>query len=212
MTIPNAAIGDLFSVTVNSHVNDQLGQMGCGFAVTGITGTSAPYTSVQASFDGNIIMQFQGLNSSTVTLRGTSLEVYDTPTGAVKVSCPIVFNPQMGNSSIPLAPTQVAPVVTKVTGYSGRSGRGRIYWSFPLTGFFTATGELNSSIFAVAVANLTTFFAAATVTVTGGTCSFIPVLIRRRPLPLTYTPIASFVSRGFVGTQRRRGDYGRANP
>jgi hypothetical protein len=212
MTLPNSAVGDLCVAVYPQHFVDQVGEVTVAWNCAAITAAGSPYQDVVNQLDsawrGSGI---RALGSSSITLRETRLYVLDPATGLTTQIAIANGGANAGTSSIGLAPSQVAPVIRKSTALAGRSGRGRMYHPFLLSSLLTATGELT----AAAITSLTNAYAAFVtaqgVTSAGGTSSFVPVILHRNPLPLTSDPISSVAAVGYLGTQKRRGDYGRTN-
>lgn len=107
-------------------------------------------------------------------------------------------------------PSQVSGLIKFGTRLGGRKGHGRMYVPFPNQ---TSTGALGDPLPAY-VASLTAIGAVVTPTRTivgagGGSATFVPCIFHR--VAETVTPISFATPSPSWATQRRRGDFGRAN-
>jgi hypothetical protein len=107
-------------------------------------------------------------------------------------------------------PGQVSGMLTKRTGFPGRSGRGRIYIPFPSDAFVEPTNNVPTAAYVGKLQQIANFYAADFSFVAGGTSyTFQPVLFRKKTK--TVTPLTAVQTRPRWATQRRRGNYGRVN-
>jgi hypothetical protein len=154
----------------------------------------------------------KALACTSVTFRPARLYVLDPATGLATQIAVSTNSNILGTDSLGLAPIQAAPVITKTSSRAGRSGRGRCYHPFPNVDQLTFLAEMKSTYVTALNTAYNNFVTATTAGTPPNTATFVPVLLHRNPLPLTSTPITLLVASGMLGTQKRRGDYGRTNP
>jgi hypothetical protein len=214
MPLPNTADGDLFITVHAAHVNNQLGEFTCGWQSSGNTGGGIPYQYIIDQLDASYQAQFQGQFDASVTLRPSRLYVIDRTTGLTIQQAVTTDVPTSGTDTVGTIPTQVAAVITKLTGVPGRKGRGRCFHPFLRKSVITRVGELLGSEQTALTSAYQTLFAPRTFAVGPGVTNINPGLLSRKPLPVGYTPLnaTGFFCQPTLGTQRRRGDYGRPNP
>jgi hypothetical protein len=199
-------VAQLFSTPRN-----QVGEMTCGQVCDSVTGTGVTALDY-ANMLGPTFFG-AGLNAawSANSVR-RKLTVYLLSPGTGKaVDIGQVIGSAPGTLAEDDVSAQVAAVVRKNSTVPGRAFRGRVFWPFHTKGAFTSAGELTAGAGTVILNTVITLFGSGTITGATGTGHFHPCLIHRKPLPLTQTEVVSFSITGLVGTQRRRGDYGRHN-
>ena len=215
MPPPSAAVGDLFTVIHPQYISPQVGEVTVGYAVAATTGTSATYQEIIDQLDTN--WRGSGLRAlacDSVTFEKSRLYVLDPATGLATQIAVTANGESNGTSTLGLCPYQAAAVVKKQTPRAGRSGRGRFYHPFLILSALTFVGELAAAFITSLNNAISTWFQAVTpITVGSGgnTATVAPVIIHRSPLPLTSDPITTIACTGSIGTQKRRGDYGRTN-
>lgn len=211
MSVPNAALGDIFVTVHRAQNGSQAGEFTCGWYVGAITGAAGPYTDIITDIDTIFESQFQSAWSDSIALMPSKLYVLDPATGLASQGAEATNGITHGTSTIGTIPGQVALVIKKNTGKLGRSMRGRCFHPFINKNWVLFSGEFDPSVVASTVNRYNTLFVQGTTTSTGGTTTYAPCIIHRKPLPLRIDPITLFSSDGLLGTQKRRGDFGRAN-
>lgn len=98
-------------------------------------------------------------------------------------------------------PPNVACLIAKNTGLSGRRNRGRMYWPCPNEAAVQQSGALTGAELILLQALATGL--AATLSGTGATNLSQPVLLHSEA-PTTPTPVTALQASPFVATQRRR--------
>lgn len=213
MPPPNTAMGDIFVTVHPQHFVDQVGEVTIAWAVTNVTGTGDTYQDVIDTLDNQWKNSgLVNLASTSVTFRPSRLYVMDPTTGLAS-QIAVTGNANVnGTDTFGCTPSQAAPVIKKLTAKAGRSGRGRMFHPFVCKDQLSFNGEMTSGY----VTLLTAGYQGAFATLNSGTApnaqTSNPVLLHRAPLPLTYDTISTLVASGLLGTQKRRGDYGRTNP
>lgn len=209
MTPPPLALGQRLRITVGFYANGQLGEMTEDYQVTSYT-TPPPIQLVGDDFLTAVQANCPAVMPTAVTISGVIVEAYDSSNVKVSQSFVAPDNVTVGTLATNLLPTQVAAVFTKVTGYAGRSMRGRLYWPFLGASQVTAVGELTgAAATAISTAVNDTFTSPALAG--GGNVVSLTSMLFHRKTPLAMTEINFHNVTGKLGTQRRRGDYGRAN-
>jgi hypothetical protein len=212
MPPPTPAVGQvmLFSVESSHSPSSQIGLNGCHFRVSAVTGGGLDVQQLAVQFLANIQADWPAVNDSTVTLDCVKSFLLDSTTGKVLQSGIALDNATVGTHVAGIAPSQVAPVVNKGTGLAGRKYRGRCYFPFMTVAYLTSTGELTAAGQVALQAYYAGFISTQVLAAGGSSTTLVPVL-KGAALPLAPTDIVSRLVTGKLGTQRRRGDYGRVN-
>lgn len=106
-------------------------------------------------------------------------------------------------------PSQVSGIISTRTAVGGRKGRGRVYVPFPGQVAYMANGEPTAAYITLVTALASAWVAPQIIVGAGGSVSLVPSL-RHRATGLT-TALLTAYPKPVWATQRRRGDYGRAN-
>jgi hypothetical protein len=209
----NTAMGDVFLAVYPQHTNNQVGEVTVNWTVASTTGTGATWNDVVDLLDNQWKSSgLRAIASDTVTFRPTRVYVLDPVTGLATIIAVTANGNVLGSSTLGICPTQCSAVVAKRTSVAGRRGRGRLFHPFLLINMMSIDGQLlNSPANAITAAYNTAMIGVGV----GGppnTATVVPVLLHRDPLPLTFDPITDYLCSPLIGTQKRRGDYGRTNP
>jgi hypothetical protein len=210
---PNPTIGKVIKVTTVARINGQSGEMTSAVQVSTIVGSGVSLTVIAGKFLANYQTAIANMNATQVVLNGVVCELLNSVTGRVSQSVILTDNVTTGLVAGDTAPTQVAVIVRKVTGFAGRSERGRLFVPFVPDDKLNANGELIPPFGAVCAGLCNIIFGPDSITVGPDTTSWIPVLLHKTPplTPISFTLIDSFSGTERLGTQRRRGDYGKLN-
>lgn len=210
-TPPNAQLGDIFNVTYIANQGNQDGQINMAWYCSLATGLGVSYQSIVNTLDATWKGQFPSYGSTSVTYEGSIVHVLNQSTGLTVQVAQSTNASSMGQDTTGMAPRQAAAVCKKSTTVPGRKGRGRLFVPFLTKGQITATGELTST--AISDINLacSNSFGSFTIGTGGNYAVVIPGILQRSPLPLVFTPLVTVAATGLIGTQKRRGDYGRLN-
>lgn len=213
MPPPNAATGDIAVAVYPQHVETQVGEVTIGWAVASTVGTSVSWQAIVDVMDNQWKSSgLRPLACDSVTFRATRLYVLDPATALAKQIAVTANANALGTSTFGLAPIQAAPVIKKTTPVAGRSGRGRVYHPFPLVSQITFLGEMTAGYATALNAAYSAVIASLLVIDGVNNAALNAVLLHKKPLPVTFDPITLFTATGSLGTQKRRGDYGRLNP
>lgn len=202
-------VGDILEATIRCHSRDQDGLNIRHYSVTAATGGGVTFAEVASNLFNRLAAAYVAIMNGTASFHSVSVRrVAPIPPSAPEVT---ILAPVINIGGGPPAPRQVTGVIGLFTGVAGRKGRGRVYVPFPSNVHVDDGSPTNAY-----VAGLQGIAAQllGVVTVTGGvagtSAELIPVLYHR--LTRTANAITNATGRARFGTQRRRGDYGRANP
>lgn len=209
------APGDLLNITTVAYHDptSQIGVNDWGFVVSAIAGGAAGPQDLATILATDWVDAWRAWNSDTVTFAMIGVRVINPATGKTSdygEDPPAVS----GLLATPpgIVPSQVSPVVRVVSTYGTRSGRGRRFLPFMSNAWVNSDGRLTAGGVTALNAWVNAVIATQTHTTTGGVdITIAPRLLHRKPLPVSGTPIISAAVTGSLGTQRRRGDYGRPN-
>lgn len=210
MAVPNPAVGQFLRLTALAYVNSQIGQNACDFQIGAQLGTGSTLNALLNAWSTTVVSNWLPPMPSNVILTGTIAQLFDTITGKVTQSVVKEDGTNHGAGSADVAPTQVAFVVKKKTGLAGKKFNGRFFYPFLDAAQLTADGQIAGAYQTTIVAALSLTFGSQSLITAGNGYSVIPQILHR-PAPLTGTIVSVIVSSGQLGTQRRRGDYGRRN-
>jgi hypothetical protein len=213
MAIPSPAVGQYVRCIVESFhsPSSQIGMNRVDFVVESVVGGGLTIGQIASQMLAVVQGVFPAANATTVFLSGVVSELLTTATGKVAQTGQAIDNITVGSAGVGVAPSQVAPVLKKFTGLAGRKNRGRSYFPFLFTGFLQANGELTGAGLTALTTYYSAIFQAQTLVVGGATTVLVPVLLGKA-VPLVGIDLTSIQMSGLLGTQRRRGDYGRQNP
>jgi len=213
MPAPNITTGDVLRFRATANLNGQIAVWGCDQRVASVVagGISVPDLAqlLIAVFD----VEVPPTMGATATGGDCIVELLDPATGRVLQSSLGLSADPAGTGGADTVPTQVAAVVAKKTGLAGPGKRGRLFWPFLPASGITPTGELGLALKGDIEAACAAMFSTQTYTVGPSSITTVPVLIKSDPLPhaLLLTDISVFEATGKLGTQKRRGDYGKPN-
>lgn len=212
MSIPNPAVNDVLKMTVVSfHTpSSQQGQNTCYYQVTAVLGGGLTVQQIASTFLTSLTGAWRTPNASNVLLGGVIADYMVTATGKVQQSAIARDGATVGLNGATIAPSQSAPVVKKLTGLAGRSKRGRCYFPFLPLAYIDANGELTNAGVTALQSWYSSWIDTQVLAVGAVQTTMVPVLTHKSA-PLVPIPITATQVTGKVGTQKRRGDYGRAN-
>lgn len=199
-------VGNLVLVQLFMYRSSQIGITGCHFQIFSSTATSAHL--------GDVAFEVQtAVSGALVSLMDSDTEILGCKATAPEISplplAGIAVDDATGGEAPPGLPGQDSGLITKTTDFSGRTFRGRCYVPFP----YTAAQDDDDTPTADYVERLAVFandfLTTQNVTAGGGLVVLKPVLYNRATVVIT--PITGNTPRKKWATQRRRGNYGRAN-
>lgn len=207
-------VGDVLQVKFCCDSESQISLNLLHYRVQSVAGVGAPLTDIATFFDITMAAGYKGLMSILSRYRGVGVTNL-TPPASVEVAT--TGNAGVGDETTGDLPTQVSFLISLKTAKRGRGYRGRVFPGFPATTFINGDGGMN----ALGIAAITAWFSAlpftATVSAAGGNTTTLELGIYRRQenkLPLNppqFEKCTFGTWREKWATQRRRGDFGRAN-
>lgn len=201
------AIADVIQVRIVSILQQQIGINVLTYVCTATTGASKTYGDAALRVSSLINAAFKALISSAATYRGIGVrKIFPNPKS---IEYPDVSLTGVGTSGPNPLPKQTCGMIRKSTDRPGVQGRGRLYIPFPST----ADNSTTPVPIPTYVTRLNTLGAALSVPIVVGTApdtaTLKPVIWDRAHFQST--DVSSMPGQLFWGTQRRRGDYGKAN-
>lgn len=175
--------------------------------VLSLTTGGARLSEIAGAMDAQFAPAYKNMLVAAASYHGWDVAQFSPgPPGIAQIS-----NLAAGPGTIPgnAAPLQVCGIITVNTAQIGRAYRGRIYTPFLAASSVDPNGQAT-----VAYQNLLTQLAndyTGSVVVVGvnGTSNLSPVIWHKKTS--TWTQVTHFMVRSKLGTQRRRGAYGRPN-
>src|SRR5262245_41713433 len=201
-------LNDIWSVKLVCRHTDQLGVNVIHYAVSGEQGTGASPQQVAVAADNKFAVVYKPLLANTAEWRGVIAgKIFPLPPSLTGLSN---GNAGLGTAVGIIQPSQVSGIITKLTGFAGRTYRGRVYVPFPvqsdsLTDGRHTTVGYQDRLKAIGDQLLVPISAGAG----GNTTTLIAVILHRANM--SFTPVTLYNARGLWATQRRRGAYGRTN-
>lgn len=214
MAVPLPVVGDIIRVRLTASINGQTAVWGTDQKVSAVAGAGITLPAL-ANKIGTASDTFVPASLANTVLVGSPIvELVDPLTGVVTQSALGTSSHPFGSGGATCAPTQAAAVVQKLTGLAGPSNRGRMFWPFLPTAFISTAGRINSTGRTDVKTAADTMFLTATYTVGADSVTLSPILLHRTALggPASYEDLTGFFVSTKLGTQKRRGDYGRTNP
>jgi hypothetical protein len=198
-------VGDIIRVVFYTTANGQAGlNVNHLQILTVIPPASLEELGDDLSLWGNGI--YPDVMSEEAVYQGCDVMKYGVPDSYIYFKA----NPSLGANIFGLTTTQSSPVITKQTGFAGRKNRGRLYVPFIPQNFISTEGGLSIE----GIGKIITFadhYAGKNSFKVGETPlgTFTWTLPYNRVIePM---PVGDFVASGKIGTQRRRGQYGKKN-
>jgi hypothetical protein len=202
-------------VTFDPTPPTQVGINVMHWLVSTLTGVGVTQGDIAADLDAAAAPLYKLLLANPTSYRGVMVQkIWPAPRQLAEVS---IGNAGVGTAGALQAPTQVAGVLKFTTAKAGRAFRGRIFVPFLSTSSLTAGGNQAAGYF-TDLNNLGTMLTTPRLVTVGGNATPIsPVVWHAKnfgkpPAGIhTYDPILLATPSTLLGTQRRRGNYGRVN-
>lgn len=211
MAIPSPAINQLIRASFVSYLDSQIGLMSSAWRIAALGGAGL---TLQAMC-GNLLtigtIAWANVQSPVTILSGVLMELIDPVTGVVLQSAKSLDGITAGSVGTDCAPKQAAAIIQKRTGLAGRKNRGRAYFPFIPADFLLANGELTGAA-RVTYGVSAVILLGDQVLTFGGNSVTMKAALFHKGVPVTTTDITGYVVGPKIGTQKRRGDYGRTNP
>jgi hypothetical protein len=207
-------VGDVLSVTHVWTCQNQIAENTLHYLVSGITNGGATITETADKFGRAAAVVTNDILPTIASYHGCMVRNLVTPqTRTAKVP-----NIALGVVGPTVVPKQVSAIFSLYTALGGVKNRGRIYIPFLPLSFASSAGALSAAglaAYILAVGNLCPL--GFVVDGVGGTMT-LSLVIRHGhgqiafPVPAgTVTVVNEVVIQNKLGTQRKRGDYGRIN-
>jgi len=208
--------GDIFRLRVFCS-DPNLTQIGVNttyWQVTSASGLGATYAQTADAFDFALSVEYRAYLSSESTYRGVSVQQVEPGPLSLQVFNNDSFG--VGTNGAAVLPGQDSPVVSWATTLAGPRFRGRIFLPFPSANAINATGRLTALAISL-YASLGTAYVTPVVAGVGPNTSTLRLCLRSEVIPHTvpkvyiYPLVVTGSASAKMGTQRKRGDYGRLN-
>lgn len=205
--MPRVISGDLIQLQVYCLAADQIGINNYFFRVNAST-AGYMYTDLLNWAQVNVYPLYVPLMPVTAQVYGPQIRKISPGPFFPAMN---VVNAQVGTATGNLAPRQSCPMLQKQTGVRGAKGRGRIFLPFFSDLFITGAGHLSGAGQAITNNIGNTLLSNLTVgpTIGGDTAALVPVLVNQKTLATI--DLTGFNNPIKLGTQKRRGDFGKPN-
>jgi hypothetical protein len=201
------AVADVVQVRLVAILQQQISINVLTYVCTAVAGTSETYVNGAVRCDTLFNAAYKALMCNLAAWRGVGVRRI-TPT-QLSIEYTSIGNAGAGTAGANPQPKQLAGLLRKNTDRPKEKGRGRLYVAFPAT----ADNSSTANPIAGYITRLNTLGTALSTNVLVGTApntaTLKPVLWDRTLLQAT--DIASMTGQAYWATQRRRGDYGKAN-
>jgi hypothetical protein len=202
--------GDVWQLKVYTYQGNQLGLNVLFYRLGISTGSPTAENQIQSIYTqiGAVLLPllentaiYYGLGLTRWMVRPTPSAIYYQNGGAA------------GAAGAGPLPGQTTGMITKLTGLGGRANRGRVYVPFPARASATGSPLIPTVGYVTALAAYAGVILTNLTTTDGGLNgqTWLPVLKHGNAFPPSVTLINGATPRQKWATQRRRGDYGRAN-
>jgi len=213
MPAPNITTGDVLRFRATANLNGQIAVWGCDQRVASVVAGGISVQDLAQLLIAVFDVQVPPTMGATATGGDCIVELLSSTTSRVLQSALGLSADPAGTGGADTVPTQVAAVVAKKTGLAGPSNRGRMYWPFLPASGITPTGELGLALKGDIETACDAMFGTQTFTVGPSSITTVPILLKSLRLPHApgITDVSVFEATGKLGTQKRRGDYGKPN-
>lgn len=203
------AAGDTIRLSVWCQCQSQASVNVLYYLATAVAGTPLPEDVVADYWAARFMSPMASVLSEEAAYRGVVMVIEDVahqPRGPY-----FSASPMDGAITGELLPKQTCGIITKRTGFPGARNRGRMYLPFP----GEASNEADSRpslAYQVAAQDIGLLLSVPSVQndlIIGGEVTWVPQI--KGFVPLGAVEVTDYAVRPRWGTQRRRGDYGRAN-
>lgn len=206
--------GDYLQFRVCCYVPTQIALNILHYRVLSTVGGAMDINQAATAFSSLVAIQYKALMSSQASFRGVGCTNLSVPRTREYAG---VANAGVGTAGALNSQTQVSWLIRLRGANAGRKSIGHIYPGFPSQTYVTAAGEQTAAGLIV-LTNLASQFGPSLVLTSGANALNMEMVIRNKDLtvPVPKTPTGTDVFQLYPAplwaTQRRRGDFGRANP
>lgn len=210
----NPQTGDVIQVTYVWTCQNQIAENTVHFSISSATGGGLNISDIAAYFAGLLTVSGPTVLPSIASFYGVKVRNLSIPqsiTEAIAMAAP-------GTVSASVLPKQVCGVCSFYSALAGPRNRGRLYLPFLPISFGSSSGQMSvagKGAWSLVVADMAPYN--AVLAAAGATTTLLLVIRHGRggiivPTPAgTFTTVSSRQVQGKLGTQRKRGDYGRTN-
>ena len=175
--------------------------------VLSVTTGGALLSELCAAMEAQLAPHYQNMMVASAAWHGLDLATYTpAPPGIAQISNLAAGPGKIAGSAAPL---QVCGVVSLRTAQIGRANRGRLYAPFLGAASIDVSGQANPAYLGYLNALGDNYAGSIVVVGVNGTTNLSPVLWHKKTA--TWTQLTHYISRSQLGTQRRRGAFGRPN-
>jgi hypothetical protein len=203
-------IGDIVRARLVTMCADQLGECILHYSVVGPGPTTATDADMASALDSALFADVLLCLAADTTYRGFGVQIINR----LRLLTEQVGNSNagIGTASVHSGSKQSAALCTWRSAFAGRSGRGRSYFPFIPSPFYTTSGELTAGIGGAVPAyqSLADGIRGFTLVSVGGRTAHVEFDILTK-VGMVLTKIVSGTVSARPATQRRRGDFGRPN-
>jgi len=207
-------VGDVLQVTHVWTCQNQIAENTLHYVVTAVGGGGVTINDIAGDFALNMSTEAPPLLPSIASYYGAMCRNLVAPqTRDFKISIPTP-----GTVSASVIPKQVCPIISFFTPVGGPANRGRIYLPFMPISFASSAGQLSAGGRAAYLAALPGICPPNVTVVAAAQSTTLQLVIRHGrgqiPFPVpaaSWTGVNGRVIQSKLGTQRKRGDYGRTN-
>lgn len=201
------AVADVVQVRIVSGFQQQIGVNVLTYVCTAVTGGSKTYGDAALRISTLIATAYKALLTNLATYRGVGCrKIFPNPKS---IEYPDVSLAGAGVAGAGGLPKQISGLIRKGTDRPGEKGRGRIYIPFPAAADNTSS-QLPSASYTTRLNALGSILISNVVVGTAPDTATLKPVIWDRSL-FQSTDIWSLYGQAYWATQRRRGDYGKAN-
>lgn len=203
----NLQLGEILTHSIFCSIGNQVSVNRFYWQVSLVGGSPATYDDAASQLDLFYAPLYKAVLANTAYYNGTVVQrVWPLP---VLVRSIDDGHGGFGTAGANACPKQSAPIISYYTAFAGPGGRGRTYLPFPSTTDITTLGEMTAGYKTNATVIAASRSAVFALSDAGRTAELTPGLWRRTGNVFTTIDLAFIRSK--VATQKRRGDYGRAN-
>ncbi len=212
MPVPVIALAQWVRLTVVCTQNGQQCQNVGWFVVAAAGGASLTLPALLGAYISSIDLDVRAVLSEDTDFAGVLGAVLHPVTGVTLLSSSVTTGgASPGDEAGPPCPSVACPIIRKSTGMAGRSHQGRFFGPPLPASKVDVDGEVLAAFLPTLNAYAFSCFGAQTLTVGADSVSLEPRL-KHSGIPLSGDEILTFAATGRIGSQHRRGDYGRTNP
>ena len=208
------AVGDILEITHVWRCDLQIAENTVHYRVSSVIGGGLNCSQIAANFANNAILVAAGLLPEQASYYGAKCRNLVAP--QTRSFHEIIITDGTVGSSV--VPKQVSGVISIYTPLAGQKNRGRVYFPFLPTTFADPAGRLSAAGYTAWNTNKSNFIPLATDITAGPATVSLALVVRHGrgeiafPVPAgTATTADTLITQRSLGTQRRRGDYGRVN-